>query len=400
MRVVLDGVFNHSGRGFWPFHHVVENGSQSPYVDWFYVNHEALAAGRPLRAYPSLEEGRALDDAAAAEVQRRGDVSVKHLGYRAWWDLPALPKLNTDNPFMREHLMSAAEHWLRVGIDGWRLDVAEEIDAGFWREFRERVRAANPDAYIVAEIWREKPEWLTGDTFDALMNYPLTEALLSFTAARQLDMDVLRSQHEYRDFVRPTDGPGFAAALEHLVTMYRPESIAAQLNLLGSHDTARYVTIAGGDTASFRLALLAIMTLPGAPCIYYGDEIGLEGSHDPDSRRAFPWDEARWDRELLEFCRAATALRHARPVLRHGDYRTLAASGNAVAYARMGDGDVAVVVLNAGDEGARLSFESADLAGRSLAAADLPGARLALSTDGDRVVVEIGPRAGGVLLSG
>ena len=84
---------------------------------------------------------------------------------------------------MREHLLGAAEHWLRFGIDGWRLDVAEEIDAGFWREFRARVRAINPDAYIVAEIWREKPEWLTGDTFDALMNYPLAETLLSFAAA-------------------------------------------------------------------------------------------------------------------------------------------------------------------------------------------------------------------------
>ena len=81
--------------------------------------------------------------------------------------------------------MGAVEHWLRFGIDGWRLDVAEEIDAGFWREFRQRVRAINPDAYIVAEIWREKPRWVSGDTFDALMNYPLTEALLSFTAARR-----------------------------------------------------------------------------------------------------------------------------------------------------------------------------------------------------------------------
>ena len=223
MRVVLDGVFNHSGRGFWPFHHVVENGIDSPYVDWFHVDKARLAAGRSLQPYPSPEEGRRLHE-ATSQGHRQGDVTLSVLGYRAWWDLPALPKLNTDNPGMREHLLGAAEHWLRFGIDGWRLDVAEEIDAGFWREFRARCRAVNPDAYIVAEIWREKPQWVSGDTFDALMNYPLTEALLSFTAARHLDMDVVATQHEYREFVRPIDGPAFADRLEHLMTMYRPES--------------------------------------------------------------------------------------------------------------------------------------------------------------------------------
>ena len=108
--------------------------------------------------------------------------------------------------------MAAAEHWLRFGIDGWRLDVPEEIDADFWREFRRRVRAVNPDAYIVGEIWREKPEWVAGDTFDATMNYPLTEALLSFTAARTLDRQVVSQQHEYRDSVRPIDGRGVRVA--------------------------------------------------------------------------------------------------------------------------------------------------------------------------------------------
>ncbi|MEP7159098.1 MAG: alpha-amylase family glycosyl hydrolase, partial [Chloroflexota bacterium] len=155
MKVILDGVFNHSGRGFWPFHHVVENGWESPYVDWFYLDKEGLKAGKQLRPYPSSEEGRRLAE-ASTQGHRQGEVTRKVLGYRAWWDLPALPKLNTDNPFMREHLLGAAEHWLRFGIDGWRLDVAEEIDAGYWREFRQRCRAVNPDAYIVAEIWREK----------------------------------------------------------------------------------------------------------------------------------------------------------------------------------------------------------------------------------------------------
>ena len=169
------------------------------------------------------------------------------------------------------------------------------------------------------------------------------------------------------------------------------------LNLLGSHDTPRFVTLAGGDTASLRLALLALMTLPGAPCIYYGDEIGMQGRHDPDSRRAFAWDEAHWDRELLDFTRAAVALRHAKAVLRHGEYRTLAAEGQAIAYLRSAPDSAVVVVLNAGDAPATLSF--ALDSGAALAAHVLPGWPAAtIEQDGSMVGVTVAPRSGGVLL--
>jgi neopullulanase len=293
--------------------------------------------------------------------------------------------------------MGAAEHWLRFGIDGWRLDVAEEIDAGFWREFRGRVRSVNPDAYIVAEIWREKPHWLTGDTFDALMNYPLVEALLSFAAARQLDLEVVATQHEYREFVRPMDGPQFAERLSHLMSTYRPEAVAASLNLLGSHDTARYLTVAGGDVASLRLALLAIMTLPGAPCVYYGDEIGMEGRHDPDCRRAFPWDESRWNHDLLAYSRATIAMRHTHPVLRHGSFAVLAAEGDAVVYGRWLQDVSAVVALNASDAPARLTFDWRS----SISSVALPGwdAPAVEAADG-RLTLTVAPRSGAVLLSG
>jgi cyclomaltodextrinase len=395
MRVVLDGVFNHSGRGFWPFHHVLETGLSSPYADWFYLDRETVRQ-RGMRPYPNREDMRRVEQAAGPH--KTGDASMHALGYKAWWDLPALPKLNTNNPFMREHLLGAAEHWLRFGIDGWRLDVAEEIDAGFWREFRQRVRAVNPDAYIVAEIWREKPEWVRGDTFDALMNYPLTEALLSFTAARHLDMGVIANQHEYRDFVRPIDGQGFAHRLEHILTMYRPEAIGVQLNLLGSHDTPRFVTVAGGDRASLRLSLLAVMTLPGAPCVYYGDEVGVEGSHDPDCRRSFPWDEARWDRGLLSFVQAASALRHSSAFLRRGAYRTLAAEGDALAYSMSSADGGAIVVLNAGDKPTRLSLAGAFDA---LSPVELPGWTPPRTERTDTgVSLEIGARTGGVIRFG
>ncbi|MDP8904737.1 MAG: glycoside hydrolase family 13 protein [Chloroflexota bacterium] len=399
MRVVLDGVFNHCGRGFWPFHHVVENGAGSPYADWFFVDHDRLAAGGWLRPYPSDAERAELDRAASAQAHRAGEMSLRHLGYRAWWDLPALPKLNTDNPQMREHLMEAAEYWLRFGIDGWRLDVPEEIDAGFWREFRGRVRAINPDAYIVAEIWREKPEWLTGDTFDALMNYPLTEAILSFVAAPVLDMEVVATQHEYSRFVRPIDGPAFAGALEHLLTRaYRPAATAVQLNLLGSHDTARFLTVAGGDKASLRLATLVQMSVPGAPCIYYGDETGMEGRHDPDCRRAFPWREGAWDHELRTFIRAAIRARREHAALRGGDFRVLAAAGDVVCYARqLADAPRAIVAVNAGTSAASVSFP---LPGSEITPADplLAGSTVIRDKRDGMVAIDVGPRSGALFI--
>ncbi len=400
MRVVLDGVFNHSGRGFWPFHHIVENGANSPYLDWFYIDKAGLAAGKELRPYPSREDGREM--ARIQNEHRQGDVTLKVLGYRAWWDLPALPKLNTNNPGMREHLMGAAEHWLRFGIDGWRLDVAEEIDADYWREFRVRCRAVNPDAYIVAEIWREKPQWVSGDTFDALMNYPLTEALLSFAGAGHIDAKELQTQHEYRESVAPIDGPTFAGRLEHLMNMYRPEAIHSQLNLLGSHDTARFLTLASRDTASLRLALLATNTLPGAPCIYYGDEVGLQGKHDPDNRRAFPWDRAMWDQELLEYCRTVIALRHQRPAMRHGEFKVLAADAQAVAYGRLAGDQGALVVLNAGDAAHRLTVTTDGFAGAELHPIKLasePYPVVGFQGEG-RLEVEVAARSGAVLLAG
>jgi cyclomaltodextrinase / maltogenic alpha-amylase / neopullulanase len=378
IRVVLDGVFNHSGRGFWPFHHILEAGAESPYIDWFFIDRTALASGRQLRPYPGpRDSGR--------------------LGYEAWWGLPALPKLNVANPHLREHLMGAVEHWLKFGIDGWRLDVAEEIEPGFWREFRKRVRAINPDAYIVAEIWREKPEWVRGDTFDALMNYPLTEALLSFTAARTLDTGMVSRHNEYRDTVRPVGAVEFAQYLDLLMKVYRPETVRAELNLLGSHDTPRFLSLANGDVEALRLSLLAVMTLPGAPCIYYGDEVGMTGGLDPDNRGAFPWDESRWNRHLLDLVRVLSSFRAGHHVLRHGDFRVVAADGDAVAYAMTNSGGGALVALNAGSGAARLALPGTF---DGLAAVDLPGWEAPrIVRDGGKATLDIQPRSGGVLVT-
>ena len=198
MRVILDGVFNHTGRGFWPFHHILENGASSPYLDWFREDRAALEAGLQLLAYP--DTGRS---GPAPGQAGEGASSLERLGYEAWWGLPALPKLNTDYQPVRDYLLTVAEHWIRFGIDGWRLDVPEEIaDPVFWQAFRSRVRAVNPEAYLVGEIWHVAPDWTAGDRFDAVMNYPLAEAILGYAGAHHLDDAVVHSHAEYSQIVR------------------------------------------------------------------------------------------------------------------------------------------------------------------------------------------------------
>jgi len=385
MRVVLDGVFNHTGRGFWPFHHVLETGATSPYRGWFHLDDARLDSGQPLLAYPPP------GSPAAA------------LGYQAWWGLPALPKLNTSNPEVREYLFGVAEHWLRFGIDGWRLDVPGEIDdEAFWREFRQRCRAIDPEAYLVGEIWQVAPEWLRGDRFDALMNYPLAEAIIGFAGGSRLDMAVIGGHYEFAKSLRPLDGPAFGARIMELASAYDPDVVAVQLNLVGSHDAPRLRTVLGDDPTGVRLATLLQMTLPGAPCIYYGDEVGLRGGNDPGCRGAFPWDEASWEPGLRDAVRALLRLRTAEPALRDGPLRIVGAEGPAVAYERGTGASRFVVVVNAGESPVRLELRFEDApsgAGGHLAPIDLPGSGGVGEAPilNGRAVVELGARSGGVL---
>jgi cyclomaltodextrinase len=405
IRVVLDGVFNHTGRGFWAFHHVLENGGGSPYRDWFHWSPAALEGRRPFRPYPWPTDPVDAPDEPVPGLpdDERGDESVRRLGYRAWWGLPALPKLNTDHPGVRAHIFEVAEHWLRFGIDGWRLDVPTEIrDDAFWQEFRRRCRAVNPECYIVGEIWHEAPDWLRGDRFDAVMNYPLAQAILGFVAQGHLDEDVVRRHHEYGRTVRRRDGSAFGAELERLMGLYDRAVTEAQLNLLDSHDSPRFRTMAGTDRASYHLAVVLQATLPGAPCTYYGDEIGVEGDHDPDCRRAFPWDEARWDRDGLAWTRAAYAARRALPALRRGSFRVAGSAGDALAFVRgaAAGGAPVLVAVNAGDEPAVVPVVAAELAGTSLverlAVGDPGNAGVDVAADGS-ATVGLGARSARIL---
>ena len=318
MHVVLDGVFNHASRGFWAFHHILETGGNSPYIDWFTVH------DWPLRPY-------------------QHDAQNSH-NYDAWWNLPALPKFNFKNEGVRKYMLDVARYWIDFGIDGWRLDVPEEIDdAAFWHAFRQTVKAGNPDAYIVGEIWHEANEWLRGDRFDAVMNYVFSRLALGFFAA-----GTLQTEYKPGGYTLVTlDARDFAAGIHHMHSIYPWEVAQAQLNLMDSHDTARTLWTVGGDTSALRLCTLFQMTMPGAPCVYYGDEIGMTGANDPFCRGAFPWQApSQWDQPLLDFHRRAITMRHALPSLRTGAFRTLLARGDIFAFERTLEQELTVVIFN------------------------------------------------------
>jgi cyclomaltodextrinase len=327
IRVVIDGVFNHASRGFFQFYHILENGPASPYVDWFIVKNY------PLRPYH------------APKGQQ---------GYEAWWNLPALPKLDTNTPAVREFLWEVATHWIEFGADGWRLDVPAEIDDDeFWQEFRRRVKGANPEAYIVGEIWHEAQRWLQGDQFDAVMNYLFAKACLGlFIGDDLLHSEVARSGYKQ---IETLDTQQFAAEIGRVLALYSWPVNEVQLNLLGSHDTPRFKTLARGDASAYRLATLFQMTYPGAPCIYYGDEIGMEGRHDPGCRAGFPWDDKAWDSDLRDYVRRCIALRKAHPALRRGDLTWLFTDQGMLAFGRRFEAETLLVVLNTGKRPVMLS---------------------------------------------
>ncbi|HYK96077.1 MAG TPA: glycoside hydrolase family 13 protein [Candidatus Dormibacteraeota bacterium] len=403
MRVILDGVFNHTGRGFWAFHHVLETGAGSPYRTWFHFDQEGLADGRPVDAYPlaHLRSGVALDQPRPGEVEGGGG-SRSRFGYEAWWDMPALPKLNVGDPAVREYLWGVAEHWLRFGIDGWRLDVPGEIDdRSFWAEFRRRCRAINPDAYLVGEIWQVAPDWVSGDRFDALMNYPLAEAIIGYVGGRGLNEALLRSHHEYGRVTR-LDGAQLAARLVDILGAYAPETTAVQLNLLDSHDTPRVLSVLGDDREAFELAILLQATLPGAPCVYYGDEVGVAGGIDPDSRRAFPWDGARWDHDLLGAVRDAFGLRRREPALRADGVEITATAAEGLVFTRRSATGKLAVALNAGEE--PISLPLVDQGGTAqpsgsvaLAMGRARSTPVSLETVDGRPVIQLPPRSGVVV---
>ncbi len=264
MRVMLDGVYNHCSWEHPFFLDAREKGEKSPYYDWFFWNKDG--------------------------------------SYRTFGSVRTMPKLNTGNPAVIRYFSQVAVDWMReYGVDGWRLDVSDEISHQFLRHFREAVLTRRPDAIIIGEDWHRAVRYLNGDEYDGVMNYSLTKALLDLMAFGTIDAPVFR---------------------DRLVGLYHTYSLAANekmLNLLGSHDTHRFLTRVEGDTQKLRTAMAVMFFYPGIPCVYYGDEIGTLGGFDPDCRRCFDWNEEHWNRDIRELVKKLSCLKQ-EPALSLGTF--------------------------------------------------------------------------------
>ncbi len=350
MHLIIDGVFNHTGVGFFAFDDVRKNGEKSPYVHWYNIHSFPVSSG-------------------------------KKPNYECWWGIGSLPKLMTDNPEVRKYLFDVTRHWTAMGLDGWRLDVANEISHDFWIQWRKLVKSMNPDAYIVGEIWDDASAWLKGDQFDGVMNYRFRGACVGFIAlenrtALQFDSVLAAVRGEYP--------AGINAALQ---------------NLIGSHDTERFLTLCDGDIGKMKLAVLMQMTYLGAPMVYYGDEIGMEGGRDPDCRHTMIWDSTKWNRELLSYYRKLIALRRDNEVLRRGTVRSLMADDRRkVAGFERDEGEVrALVFLNNGTTEQRIP--AASVQSRSGEWRDLLHGGWVRWSDSPADSIMLAPRSGVILLN-
>jgi len=355
IRVILDGVFNHCGRGFFAFNDILENQSTSAYVNWFHVNKFPVDAYSP------------------------GDATT----YLGWWKYKSLPKFNTNEPAVRKYILDVARFWMEQGFDGWRLDVPNEIDDDpFWYEFRKVVRNTNSDAYLLGEIWDGNSRWVGEHHFDGLMNYPV----------RTLIIDLLLQKIHLSEFV---------AGIQKWLQKYPNENVFAQYNLLGSHDTERILTVLKGDLAKLKLALLFQFTYPGAPAVYYGDEIGLTGGSDPDCRKTFPWDEGMWNTSIRQWVRKLIWLRREKVSLRHGEMKFIdCGSTSCLAYFRKAQEEVTFVVINpsANQEDISIDLQKLGLGQVYEVKRLLTSEKIALN--GGMIKIKIQPWSGEILSSG
>lgn len=246
IKIILDGVFNHSGADFWAWQDVVKNGANSKYLNWFMVNE------LPVNIHGSSEDSSFYTFAFTKDM----------------------PKLNTNNEEVIEYILKVCKYWAKTyNIDGLRLDVADEISHNLCKRMHRELKKINPDFYIVGEVWTDSIDWLQGDEFDSVMNYPFTTAINKFLATK----DSKKNE--------------FMFQMNKAYSNYMKQNNDVLFNLLDSHDTTRLITRVNKNIDIFYQMLVILYTMQGSPCIYYGTEIALEGEGDPDCRRCMPWDD-------------------------------------------------------------------------------------------------------------
>ena len=273
MKVVLDAVYNHSGREFFAFQDILEKGEKSKYLDWYFID----------------------------ELPPRGEwgeiPNFKCFGYYG-----GMPKLNLKNPEVEKYITDVACYWIKeCDIDGWRLDVGDEISHFFWKNFRKAIKAVKKDMLIIGEIWHYAGDFLEGDEWDTVMNYPFYLNLIDLLADEKIQV----SQ--------------FIQNLGYLKGRLNKKCYPLMWNLIDSHDTARFLHLCHDNKKKQHLAAAFQLLLPGMPMVYYGDEYAMPGANDPDCRRGMYWDEEYQDKEMYNWYKKLTQVRKTHACIVEGE---------------------------------------------------------------------------------
>lgn len=306
MRIVLDGVYNHMSFRSPYFQDIVEKGMDSPYAKWFHLHGEKPSFFR--RNYDTFAFGS------------------------------YMPKINVDNPEAEAYLQKVTLHYLELGIDGWRLDVGDEISHRFWRRLRDVVKEKYPESILIGETWHQAQPFMRGDEFDGVMNYPFYYATLDHLAYKLID------------------AKRTAELLNEAYLLYRRQEMGMMLNLLESHDTARFHSLAKGKVEILEQAEAIMAFFPGMPCIYYGSEVPMVGGFDPDCRRGFPYEEAVKGGPHKELLKKILALKKDER-LSEGDFECKEERGMLV-LTRTLNGKAATLYVNSTDKPIELDVKA------------------------------------------
>lgn len=269
IRIMLDAVFNHIGDTSPQWLDVVENGSASRFKDWFHIH-----------SFP-------------VHYTKTADFEVaKDMNFDTFAFTPHMPKLNTANKEVQEYILTIAKYWIsEFDIDAWRLDVANEVDHHLWKKFAEACHELKDDFYILGEVWHSSQSWLQGDEFTAVMNYSFTESITNYFLEHTISLEK------------------FVSNLNEQLTLYRKQTNQMMLNTIDTHDTPRLLTLADGNKDLMKQVLAFLYLQQGVPCLYYGDEIGMDGGMDPDCRKCMVWEPEKQDRNMFAFMKQLIAFR-------------------------------------------------------------------------------------------
>lgn len=311
IRIILDGVFNHTGIHFAPFADVCEKGEASIYKDWFLVNQ-----------YP---------------------VDISHHSYECVGAYKFMPRFNSSNPEVRKYILDVMEFWIKeYRIDGWRLDVADEVDATVWQFARTMLKEKYPDILLVGETWGYGGKLLAGHQMDSVMNYMFRDALRDYIAWDSISTE----EFDHR--------------INRMLAGYHGETNLAMYNLLDSHDTERFLWFCKGNKEKWKIAVAFQMTFIGSPAIYYGDEQGMTGDNDPDCRRCMEWDGENQD--IFAYYLKLISLRKQYSCIRYGDFHSNVVDNEKKIYGfiRESGQERVYVVIHNGDRTEQISVPIID----------------------------------------